>query len=316
MPTTHRHWPVLAALITISIWTSFIVVARASASHHLLPLDILAARVVGAGLLLLPYVIWQRRKRPAPAPGAQRLAFGGWSPLPWLPTLAVGVLAGFLYSGLAYTGFFYAPATHASVLLPGALPFWTTLLSVWWLKEKLPSQRWVGLGLILAGALLVGSKSLSWSGDDPVWIGHVFFLCASLTWSTYGVVVRRYQLNAIDATTALTMTAVFIYLPAYAIAVGLFDVPSHFSQAPWREIVFQGIYQGWGTLVIAGITFNTMVKHYGPVRTTMMTALVPGLSALSAVLWLGEPMTPVLLGGLALVTTGILLGALQRSPKT
>ena len=130
------------------------------------------------------------------------------------------------------------------------------------------------------------------------------------------MVVRRYQLNAIDATTALTMTAVFIYLPAYAIAVGLFDVPSHFSQAPWREIVFQGIYQGWGTLVIAGITFNTMVKHYGPVRTTMMTALVPGLSALSAVLWLGEPMTPVLLGGLALVTTGILLGALQRSPKT
>lgn len=316
MSTSHRYWPILAALITISIWTSFIVVARASASHHLLPLDILAARVMGAGLLLLPYVMWQRAKRiKQVSASGERLAFGGWSPLPWLPTLAVGVLAGFLYSGLAYTGFFYAPATHASVLLPGALPFWTTLLSVLWLKEKLPRQRWVGLGLIFAGAVLVGSKSISWAGDDPVWVGHMFFLCASLTWSAYGVVVRRYQLHAIDATTALTMTAVFLYLPAYAVAVWVLGVPSHFSVAPWREIVFQTIYQGWGTLVIAGITFNTMVKHYGPVPTTMMTALVPGLSAMSAVLWLGEPMTPVLLGGLALVTSGILVGALQRTPK-
>lgn len=318
MPTPlQRHWPAIAALITISIWTSFIVVARASASHHLLPLDILAARVIGAGVLVLPYMAWLRARRgdQTQADG-QALAFWGWSPLPWGTTLAVGVLAGFLYSALAYTGFFFAPATHASVLLPGALPFWTTLLSVLWLKEKLPTQRWLGLGLILSGGVLVGSRSLSWGDDsNPIWIGHLFFLGASLTWSVYGVVVRRYQLKAMEATAALTVTAVFIYLPAYALAVGLLGVPSHLASAPWVELVFQSVYQGWGTLVIAGITFNTMVKHYGPVRTTMMTALVPGLSALSAVMWLGEAMTPVLLSGLGLVTTGILLGAFQRPAK-
>jgi drug/metabolite transporter (DMT)-like permease len=40
----------------------------------------------------------------------------------------------------------------------------------------------------------------------------------------------------------------------------------------------------------------------------MITALVPGLSALGAVWFLGEPMHWNLLAGLALVTSGILFG--------
>jgi drug/metabolite transporter (DMT)-like permease len=51
-----------------------------------------------------------------------------------------------------------------------------------------------------------------------------------------------------------------------------------------------------------------MVRSFGPVRTTMLTALVPGLSALTAVAVLGEPLGLALIGGLALVTAGILVG--------
>ena len=47
------HFPprtvgLIAAVVTVLIWTSFIVIARASASHHLLPLDIACARIIGA----------------------------------------------------------------------------------------------------------------------------------------------------------------------------------------------------------------------------------------------------------------------------
>jgi drug/metabolite transporter (DMT)-like permease len=79
-------------------------------------------------------------------------------------------------------------------------------------------------------------------------------------------------------------------------------------------VIFQAIYQGVGSVVISGITFNVMVRHFGPVRSTMITALVPGLSALGAVVFLNEPRSLNLLGGLALVTGGILFGV--RSPKT
>ena len=78
-------------------------------------------------------------------------------------------------------------------------------------------------------------------------------------------------------------------------------------------MVFQAIYQGVGSVVISGITFNVMIRHYGPVRSTMITALVPGLSALGAVVFLNEPMSLNLLAGLALVTCGILFGV--RLPK-
>ena len=46
----------------------------------------------------------------------------------------------------------------------------------------------------------------------------------------------------------------------------------------------------------------------------MITALVPGLSALGAVALLGEPMHWNLLAGLALVTGGILLGGRAARP--
>jgi drug/metabolite transporter (DMT)-like permease len=46
----------------------------------------------------------------------------------------------------------------------------------------------------------------------------------------------------------------------------------------------------------------------------MITALVPGLSAMGAVWFLGEPMHWNLLAGLALVTGGILFGVRQAKP--
>ena len=41
-----------AAVVTVSIWTAFIIIARASARHQLLPLDITWARIMGASAVL------------------------------------------------------------------------------------------------------------------------------------------------------------------------------------------------------------------------------------------------------------------------
>jgi drug/metabolite transporter (DMT)-like permease len=69
-------------------------------------------------------------------------------------------------------------------------------------------------------------------------------------------------------------------------------------------------------VVISGITFTQMIRFYGPVKSTMITAVVPGLSALGAVIILGEPMSWNLLVGLVLVTCGILFGVRQAMVKT
>jgi drug/metabolite transporter (DMT)-like permease len=113
---------------------------------------------------------------------------------------------------------------------------------------------------------------------------------------------------------AITAFAFVTFVPVYLGLIGLGVLSTHLTQVPWTEIVFQAVFQGVGSVVISGITFTQMVRHYGPVRSTMITALVPGLSALGAVWFLGEPMHWNLLVGLALVTGGILFGVRQAKP--
>ncbi|UCU98963.1 DMT family transporter [Acidovorax radicis] len=305
----------LAAVVTVIIWTGFIVIARASAQRTLTPFDIALLRIIGASLVLLPWGWWMVRRRKA-SQGAQAAAYSllGISPLPLRTTTLLGTFGGLLYALLAYSGFFHAPATHAAVLMPGSLSLWTTLLAAVVLRDYITPLRAAGLALIVAGDLLVGGRSLlaAFSGGD-VWKGDALFMLAASCWATYSVLARRHAVDAVQATIAITTFACMVYVPAYALLVALGAVNSHLGIAPWNEIVFQLVFQGGGSVVISGISFTRMIQHFGPVRSTMITALVPGLSAMGAVVFLDEPMYWNLFAGLLLVTAGILLGVLRKS---
>ena len=311
MPSDHRAAGLVAALVTVAIWTGFIVIGRASAGFSLLPFDIALLRIVGAGAVLLPWGWWLARRERAAA------SLWGLSPLPLRPTLLAGLFGGLLYALLCYAGFFFAPAAHASVLMPGSLPLWTALLAAALLGERIPAARALGLACILAGGLLVGGAGLlaALAGGGEVWKGDLIFIGASFCWSMYGVLARRFGLDPVRATIAISVFALLAYLPTFALLVATGVLPTRLAQAPWGEIAFQALFQGVGSVVISGITFVQMVRAFGPVRSTMLTAVVPGLSALAAVLLLGEPLGWNLLAGLALVTAGILFGVRAASEK-
>ena len=307
MKFSPRAIGLIAALVTILIWTSFIVIARASASHNLLPLDIAFLRILGAGSVLLPWAWWLMR--PQRQAGEKVGSLFGLSPLPIRITIIGGLFGSFIFSMLSYSAFFFAPAAHASVLMPGSLPLWTTLMAWFILSQSISKVRAIGLACIVLGDLLVGGSSLLKAFDGgEVWKGDLMFLCAASCWSFYTVLVRREGLDAVRATMAVTAFSCVTFLPLYALVAWLGLIPSHLGTAPWQELVFQALFQGIGSVVISGISFNMMVRHYGPVRSTMMTAVVPALSAISAVVLLNEPMYWNLMAGLALVTCGILFG--------
>jgi drug/metabolite transporter (DMT)-like permease len=307
----------VAAVVTVLIWTSFILIARASSDPArggvLTPFDIAYCRILGASLILLPWGAWLVRQD-----RAQGLLGASWlrvSPLPGHITVKVGFFGGLLDALLAYSGFVHAPALHASVLMPGSLPLWTALLAIWLLGERITSARAMGLALIVVGDLLVGGLSLLHAFDGgSVWLGDVLFMTAAMCWATYSVLARHFKLDAVRATIALTTFAAVTYLPVYtALALsGLVD--AHLFRAPLGDVLFQMVFQGWGSVVISGVTFTQMIRHFGPVRSTMITAVVPGLSALGAVLLLGEPLHWNLAAGLLLVTGGIMFGVRAAAP--
>ena len=315
MPAAPRCSPraigIGAAIVTVAVWTAFIIIARASAARSLTPLDLSFARLCGAALVLMPWGAWLvlRQRRLQPRAGS----LFGLSPLPLRITALAGVFGGLAYAVLAYTGFFFAPAAHASVLLPGSLPLWTALLAAWVLRDRITPARALGLGLIVAGDIMVGGRSLLQAFDGgAVWKGDLLFMSAAFCWACYSVVARRHGLDAVRATIAITVFAFLSYVPVYMVLVAGGWVRSHIGSAPWGELAFQMVFQGIGSVVISGITFTRMIQHFGPVRSTMITALVPGLSALGAVILLGEPLYWNLIAGLLLVTAGILFGV-QRS---
>jgi len=63
----------VAAAVTVLVWTSFIVIARASAGHTLTPFDIALARILGAGCVLLPWGAWLVRSAQRQGRGASSL---------------------------------------------------------------------------------------------------------------------------------------------------------------------------------------------------------------------------------------------------
>lgn len=294
------------ALAVLAIWTSFILVARSSARHSLLPLDIAFLRFLFSGVLALPLAWWW---------GAQRLRaeLGGAAALKRVAALAL--FAGMGYCSLAYSGFFFAPAAHAAVLLPGSLPMWTALFAAWLLRERLTRGRVAGLLLIASGDVLVGGSSLLQAFDGSgTWRGDLLFLSASACWGAYSVLCRRWQVGAVPATVAIALGCLFSFVPLYGLGLWTGAVPTGLPQAPWREIVFQAVYQGGLAMLVAGLAFTQVITTFGPVRTTMLTAMVPVLAALAAVPLLGEPLNAAALGGLACVTGGLLLGLWAAKP--
>lgn len=309
MPAAPRFSPrtigLGAAVITVLVWTAFIVIARASAGRSLSPFDIAFARICGASLVLIPWGAWIAARDRDPS----RSSLFGLSPVPLRLTATAGIFGGLAYALLAYTGFFFAPATHASVLMPGSLPLWTALLAAIVLRDRITPGRALGLLLIVLGDLFVGGASLLHALEGgAIWKGDLLFMSAAFCWASYSVVVRKHGLDAVRATIAITVFAFMTYVPVYTLLAATGAVTSHLGSAPTGEIVFQMIFQGVGSVVISGITFTRMIQYFGPVRTTMITALVPGLSALGAVVFLDDPLHWNLIAGLMLVTAGILFG--------
>lgn len=269
----------------VVIWTGFILVSRAGVKGELGPLDLAALRFAVSGLVMLP-VFLMRSRMEIPLTRAAALAF----------------TAGLAYATLAYAGFAYAPAAHGGVLLPGALPIFTATLAVFVLGERLNGARIASLAIVIAGIGMIGSHGLIGSAPGA-WRGDLLFLCASLCWATYTVLVRRWRLAAIPATASVAVLSAAVFLPLYALVL-----PSRLASAPWGEIAFQAIYQGLFAVVIAGILYTRAVGALGAGRTTMITAVIPATSALAAVPLLGEPLSALALAGVAAVSVGMIVG--------
>jgi drug/metabolite transporter (DMT)-like permease len=221
------------------------------------------------------------------------------------------LFGGIGYAVSVYAAFRLAPAAHAAVLLPGALPFETAVIAWLWLKQTPSRPQRIALALVFVGILLTAADTL-WHGVRMTGlqlVGDALFLCGSTSWAVFTLLLRRYPMPPLAATVSTTLGSALLYLPIWWLFL-----PSTLAQAPAREILMQAAYQGVLVVFVAMLLYTFAVRQLGAQTVALVMAVVPGFAALAAVPVLGEPLSLLALAGLAAVTTGAVLGA-RQAPK-
>lgn len=281
------------AFAAVAIWSGFIIVSRIGGKSDLTAYDVIAIRYLTSALIMLPFLGSGLKSRKS-------------FQLDKLPLVLSG---GLVYALTVFSAFKMSPATHASILLPGFIPFAVTLLAWVFFKEKLARNQMIGLGFLFAGVVCLGHDLLQNSPQTR--LGDGLFIVGATSWAIYTLLLKRYGLQPVEIILALTFSTLALYLPVYFLWL-----PKNILTASGHDIALQAIYQGVLANVVQMFLYIKAVHYLGASRVGMLMAFVPVLSGLAAVPLLHEALTASVALGLALVSVGVFFSQKRytRSP--
>lgn len=224
----------------------------------------------------------------------------------WRVLLLLSVLGMSGYTLLLYSALQHTSALNAS-LVTAANPALIVVLSVVLLRERPRALGWAGIGLGLAGVLLVLSggdlgRLLTFS----LGAGELLIVAAITVWALYTIIARRLPLPAITATAVQVAMAALVLAPV-ALATGA-GLPGTASGA-W-SLAYIAVFPSLGSYLL----WNLALKRTSAANAGNYLNLIAVFTAVITVL-LGQPITvPQVLGGV-LVITGVLLTGAGRAPQ-
>jgi drug/metabolite transporter (DMT)-like permease len=275
-----------------SIWAGWSAMTRLAVTTNLDALDIAALRFGVAGILLAPVVV-QR--------GSARDRLG------WLGLAVVIVGIGAPYVLVAAGGLRFAPASDQGALNPGCMPLFVALIAAIVLGENISVARKLGLGLILAGALVTMvwhaiDRSIAWNASRT--FGDALFLCAALMTAGFTVVMQRARLDPLHAAALVATGSLVIYLPIYLAVAG-----TRLAAVPLPDLTVQAIFQGVLVTIVSIVLYGRAIVILGASGGAALGALVPALSALFAIPLLGEWPSKTDWLGIILISAGVYLAS-------
>jgi drug/metabolite transporter (DMT)-like permease len=238
--------------------------------------------------------------------------------LPRLDRRGLAAMAALGFTGVFVWNACFFPALERVPAGRGALimalnPIGTALGMALIFHERLTRVRWLGIGLALAGAVVVISR-----GDLPSLLtgalgpGELLLFGTVLGWVSY-TLIGRGVLARISPLATTTWAAVFG--GAMLAVAALFERPwAAIAALPaqgWLAIAYIGVF---GT-VLAFLFFSEGVRRIGPSRTAIFINFVPVFGVTFAALLLGEPILASMVVGGAMVIGGVLLTNLVAAAK-
>ncbi|HEV7264475.1 MAG TPA: DMT family transporter [Falsiroseomonas sp.] len=273
-----------AGAAIIAILASFTLASRLAYGSALAPADLMAIRFATSGLLLLPF------------------AFGrGALALLRVDSLKLAVTGGLGFAALAFHGLLLVPASHAGVLLHGALPVFTFVFGLLLGRTRAEGRRVLGACLVLLAIAIVGWDGMRGAGLQQLG-GAALLLAASATWSAFGILAARLRLEPIRAAATVAVLSATAYLPIY----GLLLEP-RLGEATLQAVLVQVGIQGVLVGTVSVFAYGWAVSKLGAIGAAVATAMVPGLTALAAMPLLSEHPSPLVALALGILAIGSLL---------
>lgn len=232
-------------------------------------------------------------------------------PIPWGRVVLFSALNGFLYLVMFVKGIELTTAGNTALIL-ASMPMWTAVLSLIFLRERLPRVTWLGLLVTFCGTVVVTTQG---SGEVSLasryFIGNLVMLCAALTWAT-GTVVSRSILQTMRPL-RLTFISCALTTPFHlmlAIPSISEEIPKLLQPTTFAALAYSGIF----STGIAYATWNAGVRAVGGSHAAVYQNVVTLVAVVGGWFILKEqPYAAQIVGGLFIVLGLFLMRRGRRS---
>lgn len=208
------------------------------------------------------------------------------------------------FSVLMSMGLTFVP-TGRSVVLAYTTPLWVTPGASLFLKEPLTARRAIGVVLGLLGLIvLFNPLAFDWANREAV-LGNAALLAAALLWAGSILHIRGHLWHStpFDLLPWEMLLATVILVPA---ALAVDGVPA----IRWTGgLVLMVLYAALPGTALAYWAMAVANRTLPAVTMSLGSLGVPVVSIVTATLALGEALTPSLVAAVALVLSGVAIGA-------
>ena len=237
--------------------------------------------------------------------------------LPWLLPMprprwrivVIGILMGAGNFALLFIGLQTASPSAAAVVIQIGVPF-TTLLSIVMLGERIHWRRGLGIGLTLAGVLLV-----VWNPDGIDLSAGLWFVVGAAFTGSLGAVLMK-QVEDVAPLRFQAWVGLVSFLPL-AVASAVFE------EGQWTSAVAVG-WPFVGAVLFAALVVSVLghTSYYGLIRRyeanllAPLTLMTPLFTIAFGVALTGDKLDMRMIAGAMLALAGVLVVALRSKKAT
>lgn len=217
--------------------------------------------------------------------------------------LFLGMVGMFGYHILFFMALKHTTVINSSLIGAAFNPLTTTLLAVWFLKDKITLKKVLAFLLCFIGVIItITEGNLLLIIKSGINLGDLLMFFAVLCWAVYTVFSKKVS---IKFPPLVITTYSFLFCTILLIPFVLMERPWIFiyktTSRGWLAVLYMAIFPS----VIGFLIQQIAVRKIGPRRTSMFIFLIPVFSIFLSVLILKEVLHPIKIFSSLLIIIGV-----------